>query len=89
MDSVKQRIAAATLIVAELSTANPNVYLEAGYAWGCGKPTILTARQTEDLKFDVKGQRCLGYKNIKSLEDMLRKEHISLALESRATSRGE
>ncbi len=72
LEWIKKRIASATLIVADLSTANPNVYLEVGYAWGCGKPTILTVRQTEDLKFDVRGQRCLVYKSIKSLEEMLR-----------------
>jgi len=76
---VKKRIASANLVVADLSSANPNVYLEVGYAWGCGKPTILIVRETEDLKFDVRGQRCLIYKSIKSLEDMLRKELAFLA----------
>jgi hypothetical protein len=75
---VKKRIPSAALVVADLSTANPNVYLEVGYAWGCGKPTILTVRQTEDLKFDVRGQRCLVYRSIQSLEEMLRKELGSL-----------
>jgi hypothetical protein len=89
LDWIKQRIASATLIVADLSTANPNVYLEVGYAWGCGKPTILTTSQAEDLKFDVRGQRCLVYKNIKALEEMLRKELASLARPSRATSAAE
>jgi len=54
---VKKRIPSAALVVADLSTANPNVYLEVGHAWGCGKPTILTVRQTEDLKFDDAAER--------------------------------
>lgn len=78
LERVKQRIASATLVVADLSTANANVYLEVGYAWGCGKPTILTIREAEELKFDVRGQRCLVYKSIKSLEDKLRNELVSL-----------
>lgn len=75
MDWVTKRIAGAVLVVADLSTANPNVYLEVGYAWGLGKPTVLLVRDTVDLKFDVKSQRCLVYnKSIKSLETLLRKE---------------
>lgn len=61
-----------------MTSANPNVYLEVGYAWGCGKPTILATKEAGDLKFDVQGQRCLVYKSIKALEDMLRKELVSL-----------
>lgn len=41
---VKARIAAARLVIADLSTANPNVYLEVGYAWGKGVLTVLLAR---------------------------------------------
>jgi hypothetical protein len=79
LEWVKQRIASATFVIADLSTANPNVYLEVGYAWGCGRPTILLVRDTaEELKFDVKGQRCLIYKSIKHLEEILRKELSAL-----------
>lgn len=74
MDWVKKRIATASLVIADLSTANPNVYLEVGYAWGCGKPTVLLVRDISDLRFDVKSQRCLVYKKIKDLELLLRKE---------------
>jgi hypothetical protein len=68
---VKTRISSATLVVADLSSANPNVYLEVGYAWGCQIPTVLLARDTTDLKFDVRGQKCLLYKSIKNLEESL------------------
>jgi hypothetical protein len=72
---VKERIDSASLLVADLSTANPNVYLEVGYAWGRGIPTVLVARDTADLGFDVRGQRCLVYNNsIRKLEDFLTKE---------------
>lgn len=68
---VKERIESARLLVADLSTANPNVYLEVGYAWGKGIPTVLLARDATDLKFDVKGQRCLVYSSIRKLEELL------------------
>lgn len=80
VDWVKKRILNATLVIADLTTANPNVYLEVGYAWGCGKPTILLIRDSDELKFDVKGQRCLVYKKIKELETNLRKEIKNLNL---------
>ena len=86
LDWVKNRIASASLVVADLSNANPNVYLEVGYAWGCGKPTVLLVRQTEHLKFDVRGQRCLVYKSIKSLEEMLKKELVSLPVQGSAAA---
>ena len=71
---IKERIATAALVIADLSTANANVYLEVGFAWGRNKPTLLLVRDLATLKFDVKGHRCIVYKKIKDLEDALRKE---------------
>jgi len=74
IDWVKKRIASASLVIADLSNANPNVYLEVGYAWGCNRPTILVVSDTSHLKFDLQDQRCLVYKKIKDLEVSLRIE---------------
>ena len=74
LEWVRTRIKRASLVIADLTEGNPNVYLEVGYAWGCGVPTILLARDSQELKFDVRGQRCLIYKKIKDLEDLLGKE---------------
>jgi hypothetical protein len=71
---VKKRIDSARLLVADLSSANPNVYLEVGYAWGKGVPTVLLARDSADLRFDVRGQRCLVYTSIRKLEESLTNE---------------
>lgn len=76
---VKRRIASASLVIADLSGANPNVYLEVGYAWGCGRPTILLTRDTSHLRFDVQSQKCLTYKKIKDLESMLQAELKNVA----------
>jgi len=75
---VKQRIKSSTLVVADLSTANSNVYLEVGYAWGCDVPTVLVVDDLDALEFDVKGQRCLEYKKIQDLERGLRDELAQL-----------
>lgn len=48
--------------------------LEVGYAWGRNVATILLAKDVGDLKFDVKGQRCIIYKSIKHLEECLGRE---------------
>jgi hypothetical protein len=76
---VKARIRSASLVIADLTEANPNVYLEVGYAWGCGIPTVLLIRNGDPLKFDVRSQRCLVYKKIKHLEDLLTAELKALS----------
>lgn len=73
------RIDTAALVIADLTTANPNVYLEVGYAWGRNIPTVLVVSDLNELRFDVKGHRCLVYNNsIRQLEEMLKKELKSL-----------
>jgi len=83
LDQIKSRIKAARVVIADLSTANANVYLEVGYAWGAGRETILLARSTDDLKFDVRGQRCILYASIRDLEERLTAELRNLV--SKAT----
>ena len=75
---VKSRIDAASVVVADLSHTNPNVFLELGYAWGRSKPTILLLREGDDLPFDVRGQRYLVYKRIKDIETTLSKELVAI-----------
>ncbi len=74
LEWVRSRIRSASLVVADMTDANPNVYLEVGYAWGVGVPTVLVAKSVDHLKFDVRGQRCLPYKKIKELEESLTSE---------------
>lgn len=74
MSEVKKRIESAEVIIADLTGANPNVYLEVGYAWGTGRPTILLIDKEQELKFDVRGQRCLMYESIRELEEALTDE---------------
>ena len=71
---IQNRIRTSSIVIADLTDANPNVYLEVGYAWGCGVPVVLLTQATTHLKFDVKGQKCLVYGNIRELEELLRAE---------------
>ena len=75
---IKDHIRLAAAVVADLTGANPNVYLELGYAWGGGVPTVLVIQDTEELKFDVRGQRCLQYSSIRMLEEKLTTELAGL-----------
>jgi hypothetical protein len=78
LDLIKHRIGKASLVIADLTTANPNVYLEVGYAWGLGIPTVLMAQDAQELKFDVKGQKCIIYSGIRELEEKLSRELLGL-----------
>jgi hypothetical protein len=71
MERIKDRIATASVVVADMTGSNPNVYLEVGYAWGKGTPTLLIAREGEELKFDVRTHKCIYYKNISYLRKQL------------------
>jgi len=74
LEWVKTRIKGAAFIIADLTGANPNVYLEVGYAWGKNKKTILIIKSNAELRFDTRGQKCIRYENIKDLETKLREE---------------
>ena len=71
LERVKSQIEASTAIIAVSTGANPNVYLEVGYAWGKGRPTILITDDAEAPRFDLRGQRYLKYRRIKDVEETL------------------
>ena len=71
MERVKERIDSSTVVIADVTGSNPNVYLEIGYAWGRGVPTLLVARKGENLKFDVTTHKCIFYSNISNLKKQL------------------
>ena len=50
LDEVKSRIESCTVVIADLTWSNPNVYLEVGYAWGKNRPTILSAQERRRIK---------------------------------------
>ncbi|WP_224362092.1 nucleoside 2-deoxyribosyltransferase [Hyalangium versicolor] len=71
---IKERIETAKVVIADLSMANPNVYLEVGYAWGRNRPTVLLVRDVRELRFDVASYRCIVYRSIRELESLLTRE---------------
>jgi hypothetical protein len=71
---IKRRIEQYDGLIALLNGANPNVFLELGYAWAKNKPTILLVKEGQELPFDVRGQRCIFYEGIKDLRTKLKSE---------------
>jgi hypothetical protein len=51
----------ARVIVAELSSRNPNVMYEVGLAHAIGKPIVLLTRSEEDVPFDLRALRYIFY----------------------------
>jgi hypothetical protein len=78
VERMKSRISSAALVVADLTGARANVFLEVGYAWGKGVPTVLVCKKDHQLEFDVQGQKCLYYGSIHDLETKLTAELTGL-----------
>jgi hypothetical protein len=61
MDQIWSGINAARVLVAELTTRNPNVFYELGLAHALKKPVVLVAGKEEDVPFDLKHIRVIYY----------------------------
>jgi hypothetical protein len=49
----QREIEQAAIVIAEITSANPNLFYELGYAHALGKPTILLAQREAKLPFDI------------------------------------
>ena len=61
MDDIWSSITESTLVIAELTGKNPNVYYELGLAHALKKPAILISSNIEDVPFDLRPLRVLIY----------------------------
>lgn len=73
VDRIIEGIRGAEFVIADLTEARPNVYLEVGFAWGLGRPVILIARQGQPLHFDLSHHKCIFYPSIGKLAESLKK----------------
>lgn len=80
LQRIRQGIETASIVIADLTQARPNVYLEVGYAWGRRIQVIFLARKGEELHFDVSGHRCIYYGKFTQLATEL--EQLLRGLES-------
>lgn len=61
MDQVWHGINTAKVLVAELTTRNPNVFYELGLAHAMKKPVVLVSAKEEDVPFDLQHIRVIYY----------------------------
>jgi hypothetical protein len=61
MDQVWRGIRHASVLVAELTSKNPNVFYELGLAHALEKPVILVSSNQEDVPFDLRHIRVILY----------------------------
>jgi len=80
LDKIYNSIANSRIIIAEVSSPNPNVYYELGYAHALNKPVILIANDMSSVPFDLRGYNHIIYKNIVDLRKKL-KRRLEVLLE--------
>lgn len=72
IEDIWKHINEASIIIAELTGRNPNVFYEIGIAHTIGKEVILLTQDINDIPFDLRHLRCIVYeytpKGISSLE---------------------
>ena len=63
MDSIEQQIRDATICLADITTDNPNVWYELGYAFAAGRSVVMVCSSEREgkLPFDVQHQTVIKY----------------------------
>lgn len=70
-DGLNQRIQTASVVVADLTGADPHVYLQLGLALGKNRPVVLLAKQGQTINFELRGIQPRFYQRIKDVENVL------------------
>jgi hypothetical protein len=80
MSDIWRGILNADVVIADLTTRNPNVFYEVGLSHVIGKQMILLAQKDTDIPFDVAAWRHIRYTVDKGGLDLLEKK-LTKALE--------
>lgn len=73
LDKIYNSIVNSKIIIAEVSSQNPNVYYELGYAHALNKPVILITKDVSSAPFDLSGYNHIVYRNIRDLREKLKR----------------
>jgi hypothetical protein len=68
VERIHQQIEEADFIIGDMTSSNPNVFYEVGYAQGKNKLCILLTDNPEKLPFDLKYRRNIVYSSIQDLK---------------------
>lgn len=85
VNSMEERIAKASLVIAEITEDNPNVWYELGYAFALGKPVVMVCsdERKPPYPFDIQHKSILAYRT-RSPKDYERyKEELRNAIRAR------
>jgi len=72
MAKVHESIINSKVIIAEVSSSNPNVYYEVGYAHALRKPVILITKDVSSAPFDSSGYNHIVHRSIRDLRQKLK-----------------
>lgn len=61
LEDIIRGISEADLLIADLTTSNPNVFYELGIAHGLGIPTVLVTQDLEEVPFDLRAYKIIEY----------------------------
>ena len=90
LNDIINSIKEASIIIADITPDNPNVFYEVGYAHALNKPLILLSdKKRQKLPFDVSGFRTLFYDNTiggKSKVEETLKKYLDIQNTKNATS---
>ncbi len=93
MEDIIKLIKESTILVADLTYRNPNVFYELGLAHAFGKKVLLLAQSIDDVPFDLRHRRVCLYKyspkGCKKLENEMVDHIKTLLIESRKSIRKE
>jgi hypothetical protein len=85
---IRKAIGSAEIIIAELTTRNPNVMYELGLSHGVSKPVIMLSQNIDDVPFDLRSLRCIIYDTVEpNWADQL-KLQISQSIKATRTLKG-
>lgn len=71
LETIQAGIRYCDAVVADASTANPNVFYEIGYAHGVDRQTILVCRKGDKIPFDIQAKNLILYSSIVDLRERL------------------
>lgn len=74
LERILRQIDNADLIIADMTSRNPNVFYEVGYAHARSKLCTLITQDTKDIPFDLAHHRHLEYSSIIQLKSALARE---------------
>jgi hypothetical protein len=87
-DRILESIRKAEYVIVDVTKSKPNVFYEAGYAYGIGKTPIYVARHGTQIEFDLKDYPVIFFKNMKELKDSLEKAASRAGRRTRQISLG-